>query len=281
MSSLRELKGRLQTASRIGRCLISWQPHLLARILVCLLFSLFCGDDKLISASERLGLQGIGDLGITNTGIPYTYYYPSTNRQTNLNGQFILLGSLRITDSLYAFYEGRIYDVEGLSGSDPRIQRTYEYPVNQAYIRYSFKAPWVLNIQVGKFGTPFGEFISRNYPNQNPLVGSPLIYYYRTAISASRVLQNPADLLSYRYRVRIPQIYAYGNEAGWLPLVNYAYPTGIMVYGNTKRFDYRFAAVNSSISNPLNLNQSGQRAQWIAGGGWTDHTGFAARDFAD
>ncbi len=269
MSSLRELKGSLRTAAWIRRCFISWQPRLLARILACLLFLLFCGDDGLVSASERVGLQGIGDIGLTNTGIPYTYYYPSTNRQTNLNGQFILLGSLRITDSLYAFYEGRIYHVEGLEGSDPRIQKTYDFPVNQAYIRYSFKAPWVLNIQVGKFGTPFGEFISRNYPNQNPLIGPPLIYYYRTAISASRVLQNPADLLYYRYRVRIPQIYAYGNEAGWLPLVNYAYPTGVMVFGNTKRFDYRFSAVNSSISNPLNLNQSGQRAQWIAGGGWT------------
>lgn len=269
MSSLRELKNSLRKASRNGKCFISRQPYLLARILACLLFSLLYGDNKLVSASERLGLQGIGDLGLTNTGIPYTYYYPTTNRQTNLNGQFILLGSFRITDSLYAFYEGRIYHVEGLEGSDPRIQKTYDYPVNQAYIRYSLKSPSFLNIQVGKFGTPFGEFISRNYPNQNPLIGSPLIYYYRTTISASHILQNPVDLLYYRYRVRIPQIYVDGNEAGWLPLVNYAYPTGIMVYGNTKKFDYRFAAVNSSISNPLNVNQSGQRAQWIAGGGWT------------
>ena len=40
-------------------------------------------------------------------------------------------------------------------------------------------------------------------------------------------------------------------------------------FGGMGTDDYRFAAVNSSISNPLNLDQSGQRAQWIAGGGWT------------
>ena len=264
MSSLRKSSEAVRAAFSNRKCLIQRQWPRLLWILAGLLFFLFCGDGDMASAGERFGLQGIGDLGLTDTGIPYANY-PSATRQTNLNGQLILLGSLRITDSLYAFYEGRIYHVEGLAGSDPRIQKTYEYPVNQAYIRHNLKVPGGLNIQVGKFGTPFGGFITRNYPSQNPLIGPPLIYSYRTAISASHVPQDPKDLLSYRYRARVPQIYAYG----WLPLVNYAYPTGIMVYGNPKRFDYRFAVVNSSVSNPLNLDQPGQRAQWIAGGGWT------------
>jgi hypothetical protein len=268
MSPLRESKGGLRTASRIGRCFISWPLHLLPRILACLLFCLFCGDGQVALAGERFGLQGIGDLDLTNTGIPYTIY-PSTTSQTNLSGQLILLGSLRIADSLYAFYEGRINHVEGLAGSDPRIQRTNGYPVVQAYIRYDSKIPWGLNIQVGKFGTLFGQFLARIYPDQNPLVQVPLMYSYRTTIPASMVLQDPEGLLSYRYRARSPQLYPYGSGNGWLPLINIAYPTGVMVYGNPRMFDYRFAVVNSSISNPLDLDQPGQRAQWVAGGGWT------------
>jgi hypothetical protein len=232
------------------------------------MFCLFCESGKVTLAGERFGLQGIGDVDLTNRGIPYAYY-PSATSQTNLNGQLILLGSLRITDSLYAFYEGRIDHMEGLAGSDPRIQQTYEYPVIQAYIRYNSKIPWGLNIQVGKFGTPFGEFMTRNYPDQNPLIGAPLIYSYRTTISASKIVQDPGDLLSSRYRPRIPRIYGYRSGDGWLPLINYAYPTGIMVYGNPRVFDYRLAVVNSAISNPLDLDQPGQRAQWVAGGGWT------------
>ena len=54
-----------------------------------------------------------------------------------------------------------------------------------------------------------------------------------------------------------------------MPILNYPYSTGILGYGDWARFDYRFAAVNSSLANPLNLGTPGQRIQWVAGAGYS------------
>src|SRR4051794_25726827 len=74
-------------------------------------------------AEERFGLQGIFDGTLRNQDFSDTSP-PAPTSQTNLNGQFVLLGSLRIRDDLSAFYEGRINHTEGLAGSSPRLQQT-------------------------------------------------------------------------------------------------------------------------------------------------------------
>ncbi len=245
----------------------------LVKFLLTLSFDLVWTVPALLWAGERIGFEGIADLGFTRSGIPYGA--PSTpDSQTNVNGQFILLGSFQITGSLYGFYEGRVSHQEGLEGSDPRLQQTQGTPVVQGYIRYTPKLPWSLALQAGKFGTPFGEFLTRNYPQDNPLIGAPLIYSYQTTVPANIIPYGPESLLKYRYRPRASQTYNLGTGGGWLPLINYAYPTGVMVYGNPRTFDYRFAVVNSSIANPLDLGEPGQRIQWVGGGGCTIVPGF-------
>jgi len=245
----------------------------LVKFLLTLSVGMMWTEPVLLWSGERIGLEGIADLGFSRSGIPYAA--PSTpDYQTNLNGQFILLGSFRITSSLYGFYEGRVSHQEGLDGSDPRIQETQGTPVAQGYIRFTPKLPWSLTLEAGKFGTPFGEFLTRNYPQDNPLIGTPLIYSYPTTIPARIVPNGPEFLLKYRYRPKTPQSYSLGTGGAWLPLINYAYPTGVMVYGSPRTFDYRFALVNSSIANPLDLGEPGQQIQWVGGGGWTIIPGF-------
>jgi|GEM_PF-1921254 hypothetical protein len=221
-------------------------------------------------AEERFGFQGIADSTFTNHNLSWpssSYSYGGSDSQTLWNGGLTLLASFRLRENLVAFYEGRFNHSEGLSGTEPRLQLTRTDPVVQGYLRYSPHLAWDLNIQLGKFGSPFGEFLTRNYSNENPLIGFPLIYTHRTPVNADYLPSDPDELLSYRGRGQSAGFYAFDNRGAWLPLVNFAYPTGVMAFGNPGRLDYRFALVNSSLSNPLNLGTPGQRLQWIGGGG--------------
>ena len=161
---------------------------MILRKLPQLIFSVLCVS-SIVLGEERLGLLGIGDGTLTNrsSSIPYG---PS-NSQTNLNGGFILLGSLRVQENLFVFYEGRVNHSEGLSGSLPRLQKTQTNSVVQGYLRYSPGLAWDLNVQIGKFGTPFGHFLTRNYSNENPLIGFPLIYTHRAMVLTSGETATP------------------------------------------------------------------------------------------
>jgi hypothetical protein len=222
---------------------------------------------------ERFGLQGIADSTFTYRNFSFSSS-EMPDSQALWNGGFTLLGSFRLKKNLRAFYEGRFNHGEGLSGTSPRLQQTRADPVVQAYLRYSPRLAWDLNIQLGKFGTPFGEFLTRNYPNENPLIGYPLIYTHRTSVNARYIPADPAELVSYGGRGQGEGFYAFGNGSAWLPLINFSYPTGILAFGNPGRWDYRFALVNSSLSNPLNLGTPGQRPQWIGAGGMSCFPGL-------
>ncbi|MSO22621.1 MAG: hypothetical protein EXQ58_05065 [Acidobacteria bacterium] len=216
-------------------------------------------------AEDRLGLQVISDGVVTAAQRPAGSYPASDFR---VNGQAAVLASYRLTPSLFAFYEGRMSHLEGLNHRDPRLRQTTIAGVLQGYLRYSTRLPSGLNLQAGKFGHPFGQFLTRNYADQNPLIGFPLMYTHRTTIRSSQLSANSYDFL--RWQARAQPFPGYttnsGSGNGWLPLINFSYPTGLMAFGSGSKADYRFALVNSSLSNPLNPARSGQRAQWVAAG---------------
>jgi len=224
-------------------------------------------------AEDRLGLQVISDGVLTRAQRPAGLYPASDFR---VNGQAALLASYRLTPSLFAFYEGRMSHLEGLNHHDPRLRQTMTAGVLQGYLRYSTRLPSGLNLQAGKFGHPFGQFLTRNYADQNPLIGFPLMYTHRTTIRSNQLPANSYDFL--RWQARAQPLAGYttnsGSGNGWLPLINFAYPSGLMAFGSGSKADYRFALVNSSLSNPLNPARSGQRAQWVAAGGITPFQRF-------
>jgi hypothetical protein len=224
-------------------------------------------------AEDRLGLQVIADGIFTRAQRPEGSY-PSSDLR--LNGQAALLASFRFTPSLFAVYEGRINHLEGLNEHDPQLRQTTTIGVLQGYLRYTTGLPTGLNLQAGKFGHPFGQFLTRNYADQNPLIGFPLMYTHRTTIRANQLPANSYDFLRWQARAQPLPGYTTTGDSGtsWLPLINYSYPTGLMAFGSGPKADYRFALVNSSLSNPLNPARSGQRAQWVAAGGITPFQRF-------
>ena len=224
-------------------------------------------------AEDRLGLQVISDGIVTRAQRPEESYPDSDFR---FNGQAAVLASFRLTPSLFAFYEGRLSHLEGLNHHDPRLRQTITAGVLQGYLRYTTGLPTGLNLQAGKFGNPFGQFLTRNYADQNPLIGFPLMYTHRTTIRSNQLPANSYDFLRWQARAQPLAGYTTGGDSGsgWLPLINFAYPTGVMAFGSGPKADYRFALVNSSLSNPLNPARSGQRAQWVAAGGITPFQRF-------
>jgi hypothetical protein len=224
-------------------------------------------------AEDRLGLQVISDGILTRAQRPAGSYPASDFR---MNGQAAVLASYRLSSSLFAFYEGRISHLEGLNHHDPRLRQTATAGVLQGYLRYSTRLPSGLNLQAGKFGHPFGQFLTRNYADQNPLIGFPLMYTHRTTVRSNQLPASSYDFLRWQARDQPLPGYTTGGDSGsgWLPLINFAYPTGLMAFGSGPKADYRFALVNSSLSNPLNLARSGQRAQWVAAGGITPFQRF-------
>ncbi len=220
-------------------------------------------------AQERLGVQGILDGSVTRSQLPAASLQ---NSDVRFSGQATLLASLQLTSRLFAFYEGRLSHVEGLNHHDPVLRLTRTTGILQGYIRYSTPLPSGLNLQAGKFGHPFGQFLMRNYADQNPLLGFPLMYSYRSTIRSNALPRSAYDFLAWQWRPQNAQAgYGYGGgpAGGWLPLINFSYPTGVMAFGNVTHADYRFALVNSSLANPLNPGRPGQQPQWVAGGGLT------------
>jgi len=227
---------------------------------------------RVAHGEDRLGIQVVTDGAFTGAQLPAGSYESSDFR---FNGQAVMLASFRLTSSLFAFYEGRISHLEGLNHHEPPLSQTTTLGVLQGYLRYSTRLPTGLNVQVGKFGHPFGQFLTRNYADQNPLVGYPLIYTYRTTIRSSQLPASSYDFLRWQARAQPLPGYSTGyTGGGWLPLIGFAYPTGVMAFGSAPKADYRFALVNSSLSNPLNPARTGQSAQWVVAGGFTPFQRF-------
>lgn len=219
-------------------------------------------------AEERFGLLGIVDGTFTRTPLPPSL---GPGSDLHLGGQAVLLASYRLSSNLFAFYEGRASHIEGLNDGSRSLRETYTTGVVQGYLRYTTRLPSGLNLQVGKFGHPFGQFLTRNYSDQNPLIAFPLMYTHRTTIRADQVPHHAYDFIQWQSREpATPGYYGGGfSSNGWLPLINFSYPSGVMAFGNFGGADYRVAIVNSSLARPLNLGNRGQHAQWVFGGGVT------------
>jgi hypothetical protein len=100
-----------------------------------------------------------------------------------------------------------------------------------------------LNLQVGKMATVFGSFAPRSFGIVNPLIGTPLIYHYFSAIQGGGVPRDNAEQLQHRdaatYRGRgLPMIY----DACW--------NTGVEVAGSWRSFTYAAALTQGALSNP-------------------------------
>lgn len=106
-----------------------------------------------------------------------------------------------------------------------------------------------LNLEVGKMATPFGRWSSRSFASVNPLIGTPLIYHYFSAVQGHRVPRDAAQQLAWRdapYAARgLPTIY----DACW--------NTGVQLFGSTPLLAYSVALTKGAVSNPRAWSNDG------------------------
>ncbi len=123
-----------------------------------------------------------------------------------------------------------------------------------AYARFSNLSGNYLNLNVGIIPIPIGSFGPRTYSDKNPLIGTPVLYNFHTALQPSALGQNGtiAELRASktnRSYYGVPVIY----DACW--------STGAEFYGTTGKLDYSAGFMFGSVSKP-SLDQTRELPQF-------------------
>lgn len=175
--------------------------------------------------------------------------------------QWVLLFGAEISSSLSLYAE--VQTINGLRFGNYGLSAIYQ-PVEWHY----------LNFEVGKFLVPFGTFLGRRWASENPFVDFPLIYEYRTDLSAFDLPQNQNELLRVRGQ---GQGFVYHEESltgqaskavktfsGHIPragsglriISREVYLTGLQIFGTHGWFSYHLGITNGALSNPADVNNS-------------------------
>jgi hypothetical protein len=173
----------------------------------------------------------------------------------------VLLG-VRVLDDL-SFYA----DLQTIFGYDLIV-----YGMSALYQPFE---SGVAGIEVGKFLAPFGNFLSRRWASETPLIDYHLTYQYRSVISAYELPRNEQEILGVRGNgqhfyygsgstgdamssTEFSSSYAPGLGSGLRIIAGPVYLTGVQLFGRSGRFQYNLGLTNGALSNPVNLNNSGR-----------------------
>src|SRR5438093_12440275 len=128
-----------------------------------------------------------------------------------------------------------------------RLDRGFDPSDHGAQIRldeYALRiTPWNdgrFTLQLGKFATVVGNWVSRHLSWDNPLVNAPLVYENVTPVSDKVAPASPLDFIR-----RFDHGKYEFNPVIWGP----SYASGISVSGRLGQFDYAAEMKNSSLSS--------------------------------
>ncbi len=123
------------------------------------------------------------------------------------------------------------------------------------YALYARVRPWSsrrFDIQIGRVPPTFGAYSRRSYPQDNPLVGDPLMYQYLTTLRNDAAPSDADELLQKRGRgwlvgYRIGNVY---GEAG-LPIASIqAWATGLQLRAAFSPVELAASVTSGSLSDP-------------------------------
>ncbi|MEI6669538.1 MAG: hypothetical protein WCP29_15415 [Acidobacteriota bacterium] len=137
------------------------------------------------------------------------------------------------------------------------------------YVRFTPDETGLVTVQAGRIPPVFGAYARRSYPQDNPLVGDPLLYQYLTTIRADSVPASTDDLARQRGRGWLVR-YPVGNLGAYsgLPVVSSSrWDTGVQGRVGTQALEAAVAVTTGTLSNPLVANDNGGwqlagRAAW-------------------
>jgi hypothetical protein len=172
--------------------------------------------------------------------------------------QWSLLMGVEVTDRIFVFAE--VLTVNGSNIANSAL--TASYRIDDA---------GAMNVEFGKFMPPFGTYLSRRWASEDALIDFPLVYNYRTSISAFELPRSATNLLqargtgaylTYDYQAPSTGGNTNPNQYSYLPsegeglriISRAAYQTGFQLFGEAGRFGYRAGLSNGSLSNPTDVN---------------------------
>lgn len=170
-------------------------------VLAALLFA--CGPCLL---SAQITWSGIYDFEIKKGGVGSK---PELNELSNENLQL----NVR---NLQLFFDAVVDNDVSITGKMTTTSRNKSIDVQLAFVTFWRLAGSALNVSAGKILTPFGSFARRQLSPDNPLIGSPLFFYYQTNVSpAAGYLDSNGVLLSQSlYGGRLSTMYTGGYYVG-------------------------------------------------------------------
>lgn len=119
----------------------------------------------------------------------------------------------------------------------------YNFQLYGAYARFSNLSGPYLNLNIGYIPSTIGSYAPRTYSDKNPLIGTPLLYNFHSALQPGSLGINPSvsDLLARRdtrSSFGLPFIY----DACW--------NTGAEFYGSSGKIDYSLGLLTGSVGKP-------------------------------
>jgi len=136
----------------------------LASLLLAAGFLVLAGPPA--RAAERALLQGLFDAELWKTD-------DGSVLLSRNEGDPAAQGRLRVwaAGDFGAGFEG--FALEEIEGGKAEEEHGPTYELEQAYLRYSFRAPRRLVIEAGRLPAPIGNFSRRYFSSVNPLIGGP------------------------------------------------------------------------------------------------------------
>lgn len=152
------------------------------------------------------------------------------------NPRLTLYLDANLTKHLYVFVQTRID-----RGFDPSDNGA-DFRLDEYFVRYTPLDRPLVNLQLGKFATVFGNWMSRHNSWENPFINAPLPYENITTLSDREAPSSKHDFLGRRFQTteqyeRIPIIW------------ESSYTSGAALLGTIENFDYAFEIKNASLSS--------------------------------
>ncbi|MBI4574819.1 MAG: HAMP domain-containing protein [Planctomycetes bacterium] len=115
--------------------------------------------------------------------------------------------------------------------------------IEQGLLRWSPGWTPLDGMQLGKFATPFGGYVSRHDSVADPLIRPPLPYDYRTLICPTGLPTGPSEFLSWKFT---PERF---RSKGAPPVWGVPYQAGAMAFGGAGPAQWSLAVLNSAPSS--------------------------------
>ncbi|MFC1476900.1 hypothetical protein ACFL6L_00360 [candidate division KSB1 bacterium] len=118
-----------------------------------------------------------------------------------------------------------------------------KFRVDGAY--FLFHIHPLMSLKTGIIPNSIGAFGDRNYLESNPLIGSPLLYHYRTSLTFSSV-SDVTDILQKR-----------GSMSGSNIVYDACWDEGLEFSSDYNSVEYKFAITRGSYANPRAKSNNG------------------------